>query len=90
MVVEDTMAGPEAGLAPAHSVAAVTASVVQQRVDHLLACIQPNAPSELRRLTIASYVCDLIRRCFAPQRQVRPLAACVPICPALHMPPARL
>ena len=48
----------------------VSQSVVEQRVEHLLACIQPNAPSELRRLTIASYVCDLIRRCFASQRQV--------------------
>jgi len=47
-----------------------TENILRQRVDHLLARIQPNEPSELRRLTIGSYVCDLIKRCFAPQRRV--------------------
>lgn len=49
----------------------VAQDVIEEKVNSLLACIQPNGPSELRRLTIASYVCDLIRRCFASQRQVR-------------------
>lgn len=51
----------------------VTTSVLQQRVHHLLTCIQPNAPSELRRLTIATYICDVIQRCFQQHhdRQVR-------------------
>lgn len=47
-----------------------TGNLLRQQVDHLLAQIQPNEPSELRRLTIGSYVCDLIKRCFAPQRKV--------------------
>lgn len=49
----------------------VAQGVIEEKVDNLLACIQPNGPSELRRYTIATYVCDLIRRCFASQRQVR-------------------
>jgi hypothetical protein len=49
----------------------VALGVIEEKVDNLLACIQPNGPSELRRFTIASYICDLIRRCFASQRQVR-------------------
>lgn len=38
--------------------------VVQQCVDRLMTCIQPDAQSELRRYAIAAYVMDLIKRCF--------------------------
>ncbi len=38
--------------------------VVQQCVDRLMTCIQPDAQSEMRRYAIAAYVTDLIKRCF--------------------------
>ncbi|GAB4814831.1 hypothetical protein N2152v2_001877 [Parachlorella kessleri] len=41
-----------------------TGAAVQQRVEQLLASIQPNKQSEFRRLTIASYVINLIKGVF--------------------------
>lgn len=38
--------------------------VVQQCVDRLMTCVQPDAQSELRRYAIAAYITDLIKRCF--------------------------
>lgn len=36
------------------------------RLDALLAAIQPSPSSEFRRLTIAHYICGVIKRCFLP------------------------
>lgn len=50
--------------------AGVTASIVQQHVERLLACVQPNQQSDRRRHAVASYVCELIKRCFGKHGQV--------------------
>jgi hypothetical protein len=41
------------------------------RLDALLAAIQPSPSSEFRRLTIAHYICGVIKRCFQQHHQVR-------------------
>lgn len=46
-------------------------SASDQRIDHLLNIIQPEPTSELHRLTISSYMCNLIKQCFSPNRKVR-------------------
>ena len=48
-----------------------TSSVVQQHVDRLLSCVQPNGQSELRRYAVGNYVCDLIKRCFHGKHGIR-------------------
>ena len=58
----------------AHSASLQAASL---RTDALLASIAPNPSSEFRRLTIAHYICSMIKRCFQPRHQVgRRAAAC--------------
>ncbi|WPT18232.1 hypothetical protein PSENEW3_00006233 [Picochlorum sp. SENEW3] len=47
----------------------VTASLVQQHVDRLLACLEPNGQCEMRRHVVGCYVNDLIKRCFSRQRK---------------------
>lgn len=44
--------------------AGMTASIVQQHVERLLTCVQPNTQSDMRRNAVAAYVCDLVKRCF--------------------------
>ncbi|PSC73275.1 hypothetical protein C2E20_3343 [Micractinium conductrix] len=43
---------------------------VASRLDALLTAIQPSSLSEFRRLTIAHYICGVIKRCFQPHHQV--------------------
>jgi hypothetical protein len=43
---------------------------VDAYADQLLAAIQPNVFSEIRRRCIAQHVCNLIKKTFQPQRQV--------------------
>lgn len=52
------------------AVAGPTTSVLAaaSRLDALLAAIQPSPSSEFRRLTIAHYVCGVIKRCFLPHQ----------------------
>lgn len=42
-------------------------SKAEQRTAELIACIQPNAPSEQRRNAVAEYVQRLITKCFPCQ-----------------------
>jgi hypothetical protein len=55
----------------AAAAAAAARAAAEARVDALLACVQPNAPSELRRLAVAAHVCALARAALAaPGRPV--------------------
>lgn len=40
-------------------------SLAEERTKQLIACIQPNQPSEERREAVASYVKSLIMKCFS-------------------------
>ena len=43
----------------------------EERTADLIACIQPNAPSEGRRNAVAGYVQRLISKCFPCQVQIK-------------------
>lgn len=45
----------------------------EERIAELIACIQPNQPSEERRNAVADYVQRLIRKCFPCQVKLPPL-----------------
>lgn len=55
------------------------ALAASSRLDGLLEAIRPSPSSEFRRLTIAHYLCGVIKQCFQPNHQ-----ACV----ARHRPVA--
>ncbi|WJX86815.1 hypothetical protein P8452_69075 [Trifolium repens] len=74
-------AQPQSGLLPNGLLPNEAASVIQvldserwakaeQRTAELIACIQPNSPSEQRRNAVAEYVQKLITKCFPCQLQV--------------------
>lgn len=61
------------------------------RLDALLAAIQPSPSSEFRRLTIAHYICGVIKRCFLPHQvdagaQFAHWCQPLPVLPALVPP----
>jgi hypothetical protein len=71
-------AQPQSGLLPNGLLPNEAASVIQvldserwakaeQRTAELIACIQPNSPSEQRRNAVAEYVQKLITKCFPCQ-----------------------
>ena len=68
-----------AGSARRAAMQSTTILAAAARLDSLLQAIQPSPASEFRRLTIANYICGVIKRCFQPQHQVRrrPLRCCL-------------
>ncbi|XP_058743867.1 uncharacterized protein LOC131616527 isoform X1 [Vicia villosa] len=78
---QEEWAQPQSGLLPNGLLPNEAASVIQvldserwakaeQRTAELIACIQPNSPSEQRRNAVAEYVQKLITKCFPCQLQV--------------------
>lgn len=78
---QEEWAQPQSGLLPNGLLPNEAASVIQvldserwskaeQRTAELIACIQPNSPSEQRRNAVAEYVQKLITKCFPCQVSV--------------------
>lgn len=56
------------GSMPAAAGPTTSVLAAASRLDALLAAIQPSPSSEFRRLTIAHYICGIIKRCFLPHQ----------------------
>ena len=51
-------------------------SLAEDRTKQLIACIQPNPPSEERRKAVANYVKSLIMKCFSCKVLTSSLSYC--------------